>query len=494
MSQPEGKLPDGKLEARLFFGLLLLLAWLPLPLGSNRPWAEAILESGAAILSLLWLYGYHRGFLKPGAVWFGSRTVLWLLAAWLGYVMLQWLPLPSFIRQALSPLSVAVYEQAGVSGWAPLSLDSWATFMYWLKSVAYVVLFALTLLLVNSRLRLVMLAYVLVLGAVFQAFYGGIMTLSGLEYGFFVKKETYLGFATGTFVNRNHLAGYLEMALAAGIGLLLATNYQRERAHTWRQRLRNFLNLMLSQKLPLRLMLVVLVVGLVLTRSRMGNTAFFSSMLIAGLITLGMFYRRSGSVARMFRRSDMRSAVILVASLVVIDLLIVGAWFGVEKVAQRIAESSLSQDAGRVEVSGNTLEMLKDYPLAGSGGGSFFVAFMRYRDEGVLEYYDHAHQDYLEIAADTGAIGIALLGLVVMASLWAALRALYHRHDVLMRGMAFSSVMGIAALLIHSTVDFNLQIPANAATFMVILALGWIALHLDRRTGHRDAREETDGK
>lgn len=483
-----------KLEVRLFSGLLLLLAWLPLPLGSNRPWAEAIFESGAALLSLLWLYGYHRGFLKTGAAWSGARMVMGLLVAWLGYVMLQWLPLPPGIHRTLSPLSGTLYEQAGVSGWAPLSLDAWATFLYWLKSVAYVALFALLLLLVNSRLRLVMLAYVLVLGAVFQAFYGGIMTLSGLEYGFFVPKETYFGFATGTFVNRNHLAGYLEMALALGTGLLLATAYQKERAHTWRQRLRNFLNLMLSQKLPLRLMLVVMVIGLVLTRSRMGNTAFFSSLLLAGLFTLGAFYRRSGSFAQIFRRSDMRSAAILIVSLVVVDLLVVGAWFGVEKVAQRIAESSLSHDAGRIEVSRSTLTMLEDYPLTGSGGGSFRVAFMRYRSEGIMDNYDHAHQDYLEVAADTGAVGIALLGLVVLASLRAALRALYQRRDSLMRGMAFSSVMGTVALLIHGTVDFNLQIPANAVTFMVMLALGWIALHLDRGTGNEYVREKTDGK
>jgi FtsH-binding integral membrane protein len=70
---------------------------------------------------------------------------------------------------------------------------------------------------------------------------------------------------------------------------------------------------------------------------------------------------------------------------------------------------------------------------------------------------------------------------MVLMSLAAALTALKRRHDPLMRGMAFASIMGIIALLIHSTVDFNLQIPANAATFMVILALGWIALSLDRK-------------
>ena len=71
---------------------------------------------------------------------------------------------------------------------------------------------------------------------------------------------------------------------------------------------------------------------------------------------------------------------------------------------------------------------------------------------------------------------------MVLLSFFAALAALRRRHDPLMRGMAFASMMGIIALLIHSTVDFNLQIPANAATFMVILALGWISLNLDKRT------------
>jgi len=145
-----------------------------------------------------------------------------------------------------------------------------------------VLLFTLTLLLVSNKHRLVMLGYTLVFSAVFQAFYGSMMTLSGLEYGFFVEKAAYVGFATGTFVNRNHLAGYLEMASAIGIGLLMATTSNRVRVRSWRQRLRNLVNLMLSQKLLLRLMLAMMVIALVLTRSRMGNTGFFSSMLVAG--------------------------------------------------------------------------------------------------------------------------------------------------------------------------------------------------------------------
>lgn len=481
---------DAKFEQRLFLGLLLLLVWLPLPLASNRLWAVSIFEACVCFLSLLWLLGFRRKRVAPGGGFGGARPVLWLLAVWLVYLALQLLPLPPAVRQWLSPESFAIYGLAGESGWAPLSLDSHATFQFWLESAGYVALFALTLLLVNNKVRLVMLGYALVFSGVLQAFYGGVMALSGLDYGFFVKKTAYLGLATGTFVNRNHLAGYLEMALSAGIGLLLATTYEQERTHSWRQRLRNLLNLVFSQKMPLRLMLAMMVIALVLTRSRMGNTAFFASMLVSGLIALVVFRFQSGSALLMLQRRDMRSAVILIASLVVIDILIVGAWFGVEKVAARIAQSSVSNDADRIEVSRNTLDLVKDYPLTGSGGGTFHLAYARYRGESITAYYDHAHQDYLEIMADSGIVGIALLGAVVLASLWAALNALYRRRDALMRGMAFSSIMGVVALLIHSAVDFNLQIPANAATFMIMLAFGWIALHLDRGEAKGD---EDDG-
>lgn len=473
--------PAGKFEQRLFAAYLLLLIWLPLPLGSNRPWAAAIFVGWAGLLCLAYLAGLRRGAVQSGVTFNQARVAWWLLAGWLAWLTLQWLPMPPGLRQWLSPQGFAIQGLAGNAGWTPLSLDPFATFRYWLNNLGYAALFALTLLLVNSKLRLVMLAYALVFSGLLQAFYGGIMTLSGMEYGFFVPKEFYRGTATGTFVNRNHLAGYLEMTLAVGIGLLLATQYRKEQALGWRQHLRNLLNLVFSQKLPLRLALAIMVIALVLTRSRMGNTAFFASMLIAGLIVLVAYRHQTGSFATMFRRDDTRSAVILIASLVVIDLFIVGAWFGVEQVAQRIADSSLSHDADRIDVSRDTLALIADYPLTGTGGGSFHLAFMPYRSQAIAAYYDHAHQDYLEIMADTGLIGASLFGLFVLASLLAALKALHRRRDDLMRGMAFASIMAIVALAIHGTVDFNLQIPANAATFMVILALGWIALHLDRQ-------------
>jgi len=88
-------------------------------------------------------------------------------------------------------------------------------------------------------------------------------------------------------------------------------------------------------------------------------------------------------------------------------------------------------------------------------------------------FYKHAHNDYLQFAAEFGLPGLAMLAAIVLLSLWQAARAQLERHDRMLRGLGCGVLMAIVALLIHSAVDFNLQIPANAATFVVILAMGW---------------------
>lgn len=488
---------DFRYEQRLFFALLALLVWLPLPVASARPWAEALFE--VIVVTIAGLYGlaWKRGSVSPGESFAAAKPMFWLLGMWLLYLVFTIMPLPHALHALLSPESAAQYSLAGGNTWSPLSLDPYSTAMYGLKSIAYALIFALVLLLVNSKQRLVLLAYTLVLSGVFQAFFGSMMTLSGVEYLLFTKKDSYQGFATGTFVNRNHLAGYLEMTLAIGIGLLLASWSPDDTIRTWKQRARSLLRLMLSAKLLLRAMLAIMVIALVLTRSRMGNTAFFSSMMVAGAIALLMFRVNSGSLRQMFAKRETRSVVILLSSLMVIDLFIVGTWFGVEKVMARIEQSSTTHDADRVEVSKNTIKLWQDYPLVGAGGGSFYAVYPRYRPESINAYYNFAHEDYLQIGAETGVVGLGLLGSMVLLSLGAALRAMKRRNDPLMRGMAFASVMGIVALLIHSTVDFNLQIPANSAIFMVILALGWIALSMGqsaRRKQRTRTKVEADGR
>ena len=117
------------------------------------------------------------------------------------------------------------------------------------------------------------------------------------------------------------------------------------------------------------------------------------------------------------------------------------------------------------------MNLVRDYPvIGGSGPGSFYVTFPRYRPESVVNnYFDYAHNDYIQFACESGIVGLGIIGLFVVMTLGAALIAQWRRRNPLMRGMSFACIMGVTALLIHSWVDFNLQIPANATYFMVLL-------------------------
>ncbi|MBE0614417.1 MAG: O-antigen ligase family protein [Burkholderiales bacterium] len=377
---------------------------------------------------------------------------------WLVYVWLQLLPLPIEILQLISPQAarwhIAAAAPAAV-GMVPLSLDVYATLEGACKSTAYIAFFALSLVLLRDRDRIRYTAYTLIASGVLQALYGGMTSLQSLG-----------DVATGTFVNRNHYAGYLTMCLSVGVGVLIAS-LSGEENQTWGRFFRNMLQWVITPKMALRLGLVVMVVALVLTRSRMGNSSFFISMLITGAIGLLLAKRAT------------KSMVILLISLVAIDVFVVGTYFGTRRVVERISQTT-AQTEDRDEVAGYALNMWKDYPVFGSGLGSFAAVFPRYSEDGTPASYTYAHNDYLQFGTETGALGLSLLGLMVAMSFAAALRAQYLRRDPLMRGLSFASIMGIIALMMHSAVDFNLQIPSNAMTFMLILAFAWISLYHDR--------------
>jgi O-antigen ligase len=135
----------------------------------------------------------------------------------------------------------------------------------------------------------------------------------------------------------------------------------------------------------------------------------------------------------------------------------------------------------RGDPSARALELAKDYPVFGAGGGTFYTAFPRYRGPELKAYFDFAHNDYIQFLAETGVVGLALAGSLPLFALVLAVLALARRRDPLARGFAFAVLMGVVSLGIHSTVDFNLQIPANALAFLVLIAYGWVAMYLERK-------------
>ncbi len=467
-----GERGDSAPDRWLFIAFLALFVWLPLPLGSNRPWAWSLMEVWVLGLGIWWLLLYLRHKVSVTPAFLKAKPIFLLFGFWLLLLLFQITPLPDGVLALVSPKSIGlhglIYSQDGDSAAKTISVDPYATTGFLLKSLAYLLIFALALLLLRRTAYIRLMITILVLSGVFQAVYGSLMVLSGVEYGFLFEKTDYRGVATGTFINRNHLAGYLEMCLAAGLGILIA-NPGEGAASSWRGRFRNTVQWIMSTKMSLRIFLAIMVIGLVLTHSRMGNTAFFFSL----LVTAGLWFLLAG-------RRPKRSALILLVTILIVDIYIVGAWFGIDKVVERLEGTTASSET-RDEVIQYGLVYFNDFPILGSGAGSFYTVFPGYRKEDVSGFYDFAHNDYLQIAVETGAAGLCLLGLIALFSLWAALMAIYRRHDPVMRGLGFAGFMGILAILIHSIVDFNLQIPANAALFTLLLAFAWIGLGHSRR-------------
>lgn len=459
-SPPQRRRLDGDAERHpathpaLFGALAALIVFAPLPLGSNRHWAVALLAFGAAgLLVASWVSLLVRGE-SPLARLAPARVPL--------------------IALALYALLVAAQWQGGADHPLFFSAAPHHTRLYLLRTLVYTSVFACVLLLATTPRRVWWLAVVLVCAGGVQALLAIYWLAVGAQYQFMFEDIRHGTQATGTFVNRNHLAGYLYLTIAAGIGLLLGAIDTRAHApRRWRDHLVNLLKFTLSPRMALRLMLLVMVIALVLTRSRMGNTAFFSALVVLGLVVAA-----TNPALRL-------KALVLVVSMVVVDVVVVGQWVGLDRVLQRIDRTAIAIEdqrgeetvESRLDPAWYTWPMVAQRPLFGWGGGSYFVAFPPFKSRDMVlykDYFDHAHNDYAEIAADTGLVGLLLLATVVLSTLRRAWQMLSGRSQPsATKGAAYAALMAITCVMLHSLVDFNLQIPANALTITTLLALVW---------------------
>ena len=360
-------------------------------------------------------------------------------------------------RLAFNAVNTTAISADDTLKWLSLSFDVGQSKVVLLKSIAYLFLFLTVLIIVNSPHRLKIVLAVICGTGVFQALYGTLEVLSGLETSLIFHKEV-SDIATGTFVYKNHFANYLVLTLSAAIGYLVASS-PTARSSTNRDKLRTLVKFWLSNKLLFRIGVILMVIALVMSRSRMGNTAFFISLTVTA--TLGLLYFKP-------RR---KSYIAFFMSMLVIDILILSSLFGLEKVQRRIENTSFSQES-RDEVVNNTLPLISENALFGAGGGTFYTLFPQNQPESIQHFYDHAHNEYIQFLLEFGLLGSLAIAIVTFICLSYSISAMKTRWHPTARGTAFAATMSIIGMLIHSTVDFPLQAPANTFIFTIFLAIG----------------------
>lgn len=388
------------------------------------------------------------------------------------------------------------------TAWCAFQLSPWGyteaphdTRLMVLRSLGYVGMFWLVLLLVTSDRRRTALLSGMMIAGVVQAMIAIVLYSSDGRYTLMDESFVQGLRATGTFAGPDALANYLLFTLSAGVAVMLSQmGTPGPHPSRRRRRLHGALEFMLSTKMVVRLMLIIMVIALVLTRSRLGNGAFFVALMLMTLWIVG----RSPQLRR--------PAAILAASLLVIDLIVIGQWVGLSKVIARMQATELALQAEQEEAASavasgaspptaqrapdmpqyreetlqerirplrDAMAMIEERPWTGFGAGAFYSAFTRYKVESTKFFYDHAHSDYVEIVTDTGLIGLSLLGALMLLSAGRTVQLMKDRQGPHVRGVAAGCGMGIVCALLHATLDLNLQINANAAMLTVLLAVVW---------------------
>ena len=213
---------------------------------------------------------------------------------------------------------------------------------------------------------------------------------------------------------------------------------------------------------------VVLVgAGMILSTSRGGVGALFCAAVLVLLLAL-------------FARGRKSRELVLVWPLA--GVIAAGAfWVGSRPLIERIASGGLVIQERWIQWEA-TEQLIGDFQWTGVGPGLYSYAFTAYKDDRLRPLvYDHAHNDYLELLSEQGIIGIVLVSVLVLLIYQRLMISFVKRSDIVIRGALFASLTGMTAMLFHSLVEFNFQIPANALYFWILAGTGMAATRLERR-------------
>jgi len=391
-------------------GICMLVTFAVLAHGAVEPWSEAVLEVGAAVLLLLWVWQVSVGG-EFKVVW---NPLLWPLLGLWGVVALQ---LAAGITVYPFLTRIELLKYTALLALFFLCVQSYRTLEHWHGFVWF----------------LLILGFTVSLFAILQHF-----TFNGKLY--WVRELRYGGIPFGPYVNRNHFAGLVELLVPPGLAILIL---RAER----------------PDQLPLVTLFTLLPIGaLFLSASRGGIMSFLAEIgLLAVLIILR---RREGKG-------------LAAAGLIVILAIALVSWLGIGRALERFASyKSLEVNEGRrVEMLHGTWLIFLDHPIVGTGLGTLQEVFPLYETiyDGLV--VNHSHNDYAEALAETGALGglcdLAFLGLLF----WTGWKTLVSEREVMNLAYHVGALVACFGLLVHATVDFNFHIPSNALVFLLLAAL-----------------------
>jgi O-antigen ligase len=437
------------------------LAWGALAFGAVYPWAYWPLIAACLIAGFAGLAAYRRP--DAGA----SRALILALTLTAAAGLLQVVPLPAGTLRQVSPSApgvIAQLEPAYATGAVPAHAVSIQPSLTW-TGLALLSSFAL-LLIGSSRLfsllgvsaivkALTVLGVVLALAGIVQS-----ALYNGKVYGVWTTETG--GSPFGPFVNKNHFAGWMLMALPLTLGLGCAgiSRGMRGVGRNWRER---FLWTSSPEANELILLLAasaVMALALVMTMSRSG----IGALALALALTAWFVVRGHGTGTRKA----------LAATYLVLLALGVMGWAGVDSISAHFSQADWTDINGRKGSWSDAWHIASLFPLTGTGLNTYGVATLFYQRFDPSNHYAQAHNDYLQLAAEGGFLLIVPAAACLALLIRDVRRRLREDRGASAYWIRAGAITALVAIALQETVEFSLQMPGNAALFAVVCGL---ALH-----------------
>jgi O-antigen ligase len=455
---------------------MALLYFTAIFFGGAHIWAQSILI--VAVLALIlagpWVWLFRKVKSSPHQILIIFDPISLVGILFLIWVALQLIPLSQKYLQTLSPYTNAIWESTVPLGGEPpfpISLYPYITLNSLLFALAILLFYLLALYGIKRRNQIHIVIYGLLILGTLISLYALLQLATAQEYILWWENTLNPKVATGTFIDRNHLAGFLSMLICLGIGYIWALG--KEEGHRFRGkrslhiRIEEWAKSIGVRRIILLLSVALMMAALLATASRGGALS-----LLAGLIFM------VGLILARFIKY--RNAYILILVLSAVCMYV--SYVAIERVMERFQHFK-PDFLQRMAIAQQTYEMGKDFPHTGTGLGTFEFVFPMYQKSNADALLDYAHNDWVQLFAETGWVGILMIGGGFIWLMGSSIALWRRRYDPFSVGIGLGGLGAVVCIAIHSLSEFNLHLPANDLLLALILALLYTALRSEFHRG-----------